>query len=562
MLTGCDTPIRNHKLKKLSQRLESKELSRSEALEIRASLDSIGLDSLNDAERQLLAFLSIKAEDKGFVMHKDSTATVYEGVKDYFSSHHEGMYPEVLYYGGRIYADIGDSQTAIRHYADALDAIGEDNGKLELRGKILSQSGHLLNSLRLYGPALERMEEAIRIDSLLKDTLNMVYDLQLSAGIANRQGNYAGARRYARRALPLSEYLDSATSAETRMYMAYAAHKSGNLEEAQRLIRNVTEQVSEIAWNEAVPYAVGIYIDAGVLDSAFMLAQKLTESPDPLNRHIAYHFLLSKKLRHLLDPDSISIYTDRYYREVDRQLDQNANQAALLQHSLYNYTLHEKKRREAERKQQVLAYCICGLVTAAALVVSILLGIKFRQQKQITYLQQRIDDMRQFKERNKVNLSTEKDLNDPTMSSESRERLRDKLNKEIGEFNDGVKSERKDHVDESILRSEVYATLQSFIKEKRCIKESDALWERLEEVVTKASPGFLTDLLILGGGRVTGIDIQTAILIKCGIKPSQMATLLNIAPSSVVSRRSTLANKIFGKKISTRIIDEMIRRFL
>lgn len=73
-------------------------------LEMLARLDSIDAGSLKEADRWFHAMMRIKARDKAFVMH--TSDSVILRVIDYYSGHRRsGLYPEALYYGGRVYSD-------------------------------------------------------------------------------------------------------------------------------------------------------------------------------------------------------------------------------------------------------------------------------------------------------------------------------------------------------------------------------------------------------------------------------------------------------------------------
>lgn len=63
-----------------------------------AALDSINPDELSEPDRHFYDFLSIKAYDKAYVLHKSDS--LYLDVERYYSTHDDmNLYPEVLYYG-------------------------------------------------------------------------------------------------------------------------------------------------------------------------------------------------------------------------------------------------------------------------------------------------------------------------------------------------------------------------------------------------------------------------------------------------------------------------------
>ncbi|MDE6683424.1 MAG: hypothetical protein K2J87_08365, partial [Muribaculaceae bacterium] len=173
-LCGCNHSIRNNTLKEMQASLDDLSLTEAKASEIYHKLSDMNADSLNDGERNLLAFLTIKAADKAYIAHTNDTA--YLKIKDYFKDHNTGLYPEVLYYGGRVYSDIGDYPTALQYFHEALEKLPNNN--LQVRARILSQRGQILSNIniRLYNEALQSFLEAIKIQEGLKDSLSLMYN--------------------------------------------------------------------------------------------------------------------------------------------------------------------------------------------------------------------------------------------------------------------------------------------------------------------------------------------------------------------------------------------------
>lgn len=151
-------------------------------------LDSICRDSLAEADSYFYDLLTIKARDKAYVIH--TSDSLIRSVIEYYSHDKTNpLYPEALYYGGRVYSDMGDSPTALEYFHNALDVLPSETENLALRRTVLSQTGRLLNSLRLYRDAALYLRETLKLDSVLNDTLNEVYNLQLLGGIYLRAEN-------------------------------------------------------------------------------------------------------------------------------------------------------------------------------------------------------------------------------------------------------------------------------------------------------------------------------------------------------------------------------------
>ena len=157
VLLVCCTPSRDSRLTDIAAIVSDQP---SEALD---RLNRICPDSLSTSDRHYLDFLTIKAKDKAYIRHTSDSLIV--DVINYVSSHKdEGYYPEALYYAGRVYSDLGDSHTALRYYQDALDLMPADTKDTDLKTRIMSNTGRLLNILRMPDEAIPYLTSVIKIE--------------------------------------------------------------------------------------------------------------------------------------------------------------------------------------------------------------------------------------------------------------------------------------------------------------------------------------------------------------------------------------------------------------
>ena len=151
-----------------------------------AALDSLDADALSDRDRHYYDLLTVKARDKAYITHTSDSLIL--SVIDYYRSHDSEHLPEALYYGGRVYSDLGDYPTALTYFQDALDVTPADD--INLLGRLNSQTGRLLNAIRQYRLATPYLKESIRIDSIEKDTFGLAFNNQLLSS------NYVGQCKY------------------------------------------------------------------------------------------------------------------------------------------------------------------------------------------------------------------------------------------------------------------------------------------------------------------------------------------------------------------------------
>lgn len=90
-----------------------------------------------------------------------------------------------------------------------------------------------------------------------------------------------------------------------------------------------------------------VYYRAGVFDTAYIYAHELVLSPDPNNRKSGYRILLSPELRKFINKDSLSVFYDRYWVTMNDYVSSHEGEQVVVQNSMYNYSLHERKRMKA-----------------------------------------------------------------------------------------------------------------------------------------------------------------------------------------------------------------------
>lgn len=189
ILTGCGHTKPTPQLQNINDLTET---NPQRALDSLANIDPLQLDTYNLHYYKLLR---LKAADKAYINHV-SDSTLLE-VLSYFNHHHTEHYPEALYYGGRVYSDLGDYPTALNYFQKALDAIPNNDEAANLRACINSQSGRLLNRLRLYSQAIPYLQAALAIERSRNDTTGLMWDHELIVDtyLGLREFNKAKAHR-------------------------------------------------------------------------------------------------------------------------------------------------------------------------------------------------------------------------------------------------------------------------------------------------------------------------------------------------------------------------------
>lgn len=568
LLFGCSENKHDERLLQIAETVSD---SPEEALD---SLDSIDSRPLSTSDSYFYDFLTLKACDKAYILH--TSDSLYLRIYDYYSHRKDdNLYPEVLYYGGRVYSDLGDYPTALSYFQRSLDCITAEEDNPGLHARVLSQTGRLLTSLRLYEEAVPYIQAAIDINRQMNDSTNYIFNLQLLGGTYLRDKNYKLAENYFKESLDLSAHSTSPYHAAiSQIYLAAIKNKLEQNDSALVLIRHLPEKVHPGLRNTALAYAASIYLEAEIPDTAYMYAHELIYTTKNLHHQIGYQVILDPELRSLIHPDSLDKYIDEYRGLLEGFYNENENELAINQQSLYNYQLHEREKEKAEKSNENLWKWILGFIFAIALMLIIILLLKNKNKNNIIELQQALQYISNLENEIKItNCQIDPDNradSEDAIKNESpdavpkigttkntAQELREQLKNKLLSLYEN--SNEKPAVSPLIFQSSIYQTLLELVNLGKSIKEDDNLWAELEQVVSACSPKFRTNLNLLTFGKLTVHDLHTALLIKSGIKPSQMTILLGRSNGAIISRRESLCIKIFDEKLGVKVIDGIIR---
>lgn len=512
--------------------------------------------------------MTIKSKDKAFIPHASDSLILRVLEREDKNSSKE-RHAETLYYGGRVYHDLGDLPTALNYYQNALDLLPKEGDNTSLRAPILSQISGLLNSLRLYEQAIPYMEEAVALDSIRKDSINLMYDKELLGSIHLHAKNYESAEKFFNKSKDIAKQSAHSDTTRHNLYLAAIKYNEGQISTALKLIRPTMLNIDSISRNIALAYACDIYRKASIPDTALVYAYELIHGKNPHNRKTGYQILLSDDLKDYIPTDSIIHYACAYRDIMESYLNQNGNQAALIQNSFYNYQLHQREKLKAEAANKRLFYWLGGFLFVILILSLYLLYLKNKNKSQLIQLHEAINNVNTLRRtldipKDHYNDSSE---NEPISNSESaisqyclspniqdlRVRLREDL---LALRHMGNQSYS---VSPKILESEVYEKILEYIKNDRVIPDKSYIWVELEEAVLKSSPQFKHRLRLLTGGKVKSSDLHLALLIKCGISSTNISTLVGRTKSTVAYRKDTLCFKVFDEKLGTGVIDDIIR---
>lgn len=554
LLIGCGDDRLDSRLVRIDSMMDDNPQG---ALDSLARIDRNGMSEWDSFYYELL---KIKATDKAYVRHESDSAVVK--VIDYYKSHGDrDLYVEALYYGGRVYSDLGDYPTSLRYFQDALDRLPADTDKQKLRGHALSQTGRLLNKLRLYDEATKYLVELVKLDSISDDSVNLVLDQQLLGAVLVHSGQYDRAKKLFKNIRNLSETTLPENVAVQDMYLAAIESENGDPDTALRIIRGVLEAVPDGYRSTAIAYAAQIYYNAGIYDSAYIFSKMLLDS-DVLNYRLnAYKILLSSEVIELGDKSDIIKCVASYSQDMDDYINSFESEQIVTQNSCYNYSVHEREREKAERSRDRMWLIVIAVFILLLILCVVVIYLKYRNTRHLIKLHEALDLISNMKNRLE-NVETGAEIIDESVSKSIRTKtdadsLQQRLRNEILTLKCRISA--SENSNPFILGTELMSDIKCYIDQERPIPENSDLWDKLRLAVMENNGEFMNNLQTLADGNLKNNEINLALLIKCGFSPTQSAILFGRTKGTLTYRREILCRKLLGKKLATKDMDCVIR---
>lgn len=548
------------------------------------ALKDIDPATLSSADRDYYDLLRVKVTDKAYVTHT-SDSLILSVLSRLKASDPYGLYPEALYYGGRVYSDLGDKPTAIAYFEQALDVMPVNASTLNKRSALISQTGRLLQSMRLNSQAIPYLQKGVEMSEQRKDSVNLPYDYLLLGTTYAGQERYDEANTCYAKALSLCR--NDADSAWMEAELASVLYEKDEIDSALALVRGVPERSTDsLTRSYCVAVAAKIYSRAGISDTALMYARRILEFGDTAYFSGVYYLLLRPEVRHNLDQDSVEIYFDRYLGLLEDNYKENDVKAVAMQNSLYNYTHHQQQAARLKKDKVVLSYVILGLAVILLLFISLFLWYSYRKAQRMFVLQHLVSYLQfqlvQMTEQNLILASLPphqlpapsaehmlesqhepiQDSNPepapageqlPDASLPTKEELEQRVNELLDKINN---NQTVNLVPKVLQEADFYPAIEKLLETRKPIIEKSGLWERIETVVLSVSPNFKKNLAAVMTKKMDDKDYRLALLIKCEFNFAEIATLLSKAANTITYRRDKLFEKIIkGRIAKSKLID-------
>ena len=521
------------------------------AADMLVSLDSLSLDTRNKHIRRLLIN---KAQDKLFFPVSSKT-NLWEEINYFSKSNDKEFHKEALYLQGRMETDKGDFLTAQQLYRESLKIEVRKSEIKNLNAKILWHLAYLSSILNHHSDAGSYAEQAYLRYREINDTLGMVYSLKLIGVSLCRLQKFDEAVIKFDSAACLAKKI-SLKSDQILLYAADARLKQGNISEALGIIRNISLSSDTLIRNNFFAIALNIYDKADKPDSAVMYANLLINSEDAINRHEAYRLLINPKYRNFVAADSLSYLFDRYYKSLSDYLATHEAKDFGYRTAMFNYTDHLDARKAAESKSKKLLIILLLVSSLLFLILLIVVYLLYRNKTQALLCQELKNRILVLQKIN-LNPGTAIDNHNDITISDSKTTPQQL----IGEFRQMVKilyDSSNEFLPVSLPDKTIMDSISDYIEKRKPILKKSDLYKRIENSLNEAKPDFISNLKFITDGKVSSEETLLAILLKIGIRSTDIAVLLGVEKNTVSYRKKILLKKFNIDGVSTASLDRLI----
>ena len=479
--------------------------------------------------------LRIKVDDKLYRPITHYRDTILQLV-DYFEQHPRVL-PRLLgktgpalpyLYAGRVFADLGDAPQALDYYQRALDVMpdgqienGEwkiENGAATVEERRLAKQRGLLHSLigetfffqGLYKEAVASLKDANRYAIFAGDTLDQIFNFRDIAEEYKFMNMNDSSLLFYEQALLLAQQ-----SSNTRMcndvmsQLASLYNEMGDYKTAMKYIQPALNHIDTACISAVYSIAAKCYSHLQQGDSARYFINKLLTYGNLYGKRYAYQELANLAIKKNAASEAWH-YFQQYRKLTDSIRSRDNAETVARMHAAYNYQKHEREAQKLrEKNDRMHGYLL--LSSSAVVVLLLLAGIvvlRRRYQRQLVLSSMGKTDLLRYTYEQK------------TEQQKSSER-------------------------ERVFASPIYAAIQSHLRSSGNAALNDDEWEQLHQTVNAIYPNFREKLMSLTA--MNDHEYHVCLLLKIGIKPSDMAMLTAHSRESVTASRRRLYEKAMNK---------------
>lgn len=534
-------------------------------------LDSMqnSIKSLSNEEKYYIRLLRIKCDDKLYVTHT-SDSVILEVIDYYQNSGNQRRLMTALYYGGRVYRDMGDSPRALRYMQQALD-LAEEVDAEDMKSLIYSQMGQLYVSQHIYDLAKTMFEQTIQHSLIIGDSVAVILDLLELGGIYSCKQQYDSAIIVQNKALGLAKGLGSnnyigmasrqlanSYMHQDRFYLALDILNSIPFSEENHNNPTHISLMSQYHWN--------IYNR----DSSIIYANRMIENGTLSHKMTAHARLAWIAMEEANPKDAIS-HLDSYILLRDSiEAEQNSESTRRIG-ALYDYSIREREnaKLKIDDKNKQLVIIILS-VCVLFLVIIMIVAWRYDVAKK-TLTEIRLKSLKHVKEH--LHRKSQEGIEDNVKEIAKLDETLQTVTKAKDQFSANIEHQKlmllnaiekaqeeiryKQAADEQISSLGIITDIKAVLAHESHPNLSVELWQKFKSEVNLLYPEFFPILDNLPH-KLSDFEYEVSLLIKIRFAPSDIAILTNHSKEAISSSRRRLYKKVFMKSGSPKDWDNFI----
>lgn len=341
-------------------------------------------ERLSKEEYATWCLLVTQAHDKNYVVH--TSDSIIDVAVRYFGERGEPqLYSKALYYKGRIWQDLGETEQATALFVRALD-VGEQATDYSQLFLIASRLGTLYAHLNLQNEAMEAYQKALYYAVSCQDSSSISYAYSYIGRVYGLSEKWEQSFDYYEKALKLAVKI-SDKSAEKLAIQEYVAVcvNAEYFDKAEDLIDGLIEigQREEKASDQGELFLTlgNLFWQIGENDKAAFYLKKALQSDN-------LHTLAggSQCLYYLYEEQKLYEEAIRYnnlYWEYTDSIQRVANRKDIMEMSAkYNHEKVENENLQLRLKMiRLIFYCVVGLLGASSVIILLLKRLKIKKRQ-------------------------------------------------------------------------------------------------------------------------------------------------------------------------------------
>jgi hypothetical protein len=468
---------------------------------------------------------------------------------------------------GRAYHEHGEAPMALQCYQDALDCadtLSTDCDYAQL-ARVYAQMAQIFYEQGLYRQELDHIQLSVKHALEGKDTLAalMSYEqesqayrnlnmpdslLYICEHVSQLYRKY-GYTNYAARALfhTLRTFVLRKEFDKVRKNIQIYESESGYFDSHGNI-----QKGREIYYKIKGLY----YLHTNVLDSAeYYFRKELRDGKDFGNQNSAANglALLYHKIH---KPDSAAKYAIYAYTMLDSVYAQRSTKEVERMQALYDYTRHQEIAHQEQKKanQRTIIIWICvGIIIVICLLTFIIIRELTRKKK--TAEQKYMQSLSSIEQAQSdiVKLQTNAEINKELISEKEQIiREQETIMKSLLRYDSNSQS----LADRKLIDTDIYKRFEQLSTKGQQPTQEE--WEQIEQQIFFCYPGF-KDLLSKHGSAINDKEYKTCLLIRIGIKPTNISSMLGVASSYITELRTKMLQKLFGMSGSSKSFDKLLK---